>query len=716
MASATSITATTASDAASARVIVPTAATLRTPPRDLTALFAPESVAIVSASNHPGKYGNWLSVRSLRGPRPVHLINRTNPTVLGRSTSPSLTAVGSKIDLAIIAVPAAAFDGAIQDAIDARVSAIVAITAGLGEAGPQAAAQQRALVRRVRAAGISMVGPNCMGLLDTTSGLDATVNDFTPGSVAIISQSGNLAVDIGGHLADLGMGVSRFVSLGNSADVDAADLIDSCVQHKGTDAIAVYCEGFGDGRKFARSVARAHAAGKPVVLLSVGRGAASTRGAASHTGSMVTSNVVLAAMCESTGAELVTTPHGMAALLQALVRWKAPTGRKVAVLADGGGHGSLMSDSLEDVGMHVEEFGAQLSARVAAELPATAGTVNPVDVAGGGEQDITCFPRVVDVLGAGGEADAVMVTGLFGGYSHYDPAVTSTEIAAAASIVQAARRNPTPVFVHTVFTDSAPAKTLRDGGIPVYRSMEDAAWSLARITARAERRVDGVPETEAVAPALTETGYWPARRVLTDAGIPFGRAAEVSTFGEMRGFAADLQFPMVLKALGDEHKSDRGGVLLGIADHDELNAAWVDLQNRLAPPTVSIEEQLDLTDAVELIVGARQDPAFGTIVLVGLGGFFTELFSDIRCELGPVTVETAKEMLLALSGSEMLTGFRGRAPVDLDATAELVSSISHFAAAHPEIGEIECNPVAATPTGVTALDARIILLDPTEED
>lgn len=677
--------------------------------RDLSALFDPKSMAVVGASNNPGKYGNWLSVRALAGPRPAHLINRTSPSVLGQPTSPRLSAVGSKIDLAVIAVPAAAFEDAIEDAIEARVGAIVAITAGLGESGGAAAQRQRALVQRVRAAGISMLGPNCMGVLDTTTGLDATVNDFTPGSVSIISQSGNLAIDIGADLSDLGMGVARFVSLGNSADIDAADLIDSCVQHEGTEAIAVYCEGFGDGRKFARAVARAHHAGKPVILLSVGRGAASTRGAASHTGSMVTSSVVLEAMCESTGAELVSTPHEMAVLLQAVVRWKAPTGRRVAVLADGGGHGSLMSDCLEGVGMGVEEFGTALSERIAGQLPPTATTANPVDVAGGGEQDITCFPRVIDVLTDNDEADAVMITGQFGGYSHYDPAVTSAEIAAALSIAGASRRNKTPVFVHSVFPDSAAAATLRDGGIPVYRNMEDAAWSLERVTARAQRIVEGVPGTESVAPAVTETGYWPARRTLAGAGIRFGRAHEVSTIEQLRRLAADLQFPLVLKALGDEHKADRGGVLLGIADHDELEAAWSDVQDRLSPPSVSVEEQLDLSDAVELIVGARQDPVFGTIVLVGLGGFFTELFSDIRCALGPVTVRTAREMLLGLSGSAMLTGFRGRPPIDLQATAQLVSTLSHFAAAHPEIAEVECNPVAATSTAATALDARIVL-------
>lgn len=194
------------------------------------------------------------------------------------------------------------------------------------------------------------------------------------------------------------------------------------------------------------------------------------------------------------------------------------------------------------------------------------------------------------------------------------------------------------MFVHSVFPDSAPADALRNGGIPGYCSMEDAAWALERITARAQRLVEGVPRNRIRRTRADRDRYWPARRMLADAGIVFGPADEVSTIEQLQAVADDLQFPLVLKALGDEHKSDRGGVLLGIADHDMLEAAWTDLQDRLSLPSVSVEEQLDLSDAVELIVGARQDPPFGTIVLVGLGGFFTELFSDIRCALGPVTV------------------------------------------------------------------------------
>lgn len=677
--------------------------------RNLSSLFDPKSIAIVGASDNPAKYGNWLAVRALRGSRPVHLINRTSPSVLGRSTAPSIGATGSSIDLAVIAVPAARFDEAVDDAISAGVRAVVAITAGLGESGGDALVRQRALVEKLSAAGVSMLGPNCLGVLDTTTGLDATVNDFAPGSVSIISQSGNVAIDVGDHLITQGLGVARFASLGNCADLDAADLVDSCVDHDGTRAIAVYCEGFGDGRKFARAAARAHEVGKPVVLLSVGRGAASARGAASHTGSLVTSNTVLQAMCEATGAELVSSPHEMVALLQAMVTTRPPRGRRVAVLADGGGHASLTSDALDSHKLVVDQLTPELSAMVAAQLPATAGVSNPIDVAGGGEQDITCFARVVDVLAASDEADALVMTGYFGGYSHYDPAVADAEVDAAHAIAAAVADHDASLVVQTIYPSSAPARALRESGVAVYRDVEDAAWALHRLVERGQHAPRALPETVAPAEPVTDTGYWPARRALSAAGIAFGRGHEVRTLDELHEHSAELPFPLVLKALGDEHKSDRGGVVLSLTDRAQLDAAWTDLQDRLAPATTSVEEQLDLGDAVELIVGARHDAAFGTVVLVGLGGVYTELLADIRCALGPVDEAAASALLLGLQGAPLLTGFRGRPRVDLGSAARLVSALSHFAAAHPEIAEVECNPVAATPGGATALDARIIL-------
>lgn len=679
--------------------------------RDLSALFNPASIAIVGASNDPAKYGNWLAVRALRDQdkRRVHLINKTRSTILDHAAVPSLSALDEAVDLAVIAVPAASFDEAVDDAINAQVKAIVAITAGLGESGADGLARQNALVARLRDAGVAMLGPNCLGVLDNTTGLDATVNEFLPGSVSVISQSGNVAIDLAEHLREHGLGVARFASLGNCADLDVADLIDSCVDHEGTSAIAVYCEGFKDGRKFARAAARAVDAGKPLVLLSVGRGAASVRGAASHTGSLVTSSVVLEAVCEATGTELVSSPFEMANLLQALVRTRPPAGGRIGVLADGGGHASLASDSLEEVGLAVEEFSTGLTEQLVVELPPTATVSNPIDLAGGGEQDITCFARVARRLIESPETDAVLLTGYFGGYGDYDPAVVPAEIQAGHDLGELVARSGASFIAQSMFADSAPAQALRDSGIAVYRNVEHATWVLSRLAARAQVTAHPLPVLPPPDAALTEAGYWPARRALAAVGIPFVPAAEVATTDELDAAAANLQYPLVLKALGDEHKSDKGGVILNITDRHELLATWTDLQARLAPPTCSVEQMADLSDAVELIIGVRRDPTFGPIVLVGIGGVYTELLKDTRCALGPITTTQARDLLLSLRGSALLTGYRGTPAVNVDAAAELVAALSDYAAAHPEIGEIECNPIAVTPSLAVALDARIIL-------
>ncbi|MFD1210704.1 acetate--CoA ligase family protein [Arthrobacter sp. GCM10027362] len=667
------------------------------------------SIAVVGASNDPAKYGNWLASRALAGSRPAYLVNKTRASVLGRRAYPTLADVGEPVDLVLIAVPAAGFYDALDEAINAQVKAVVAVTAGLGEAGERERLRQEAVVRRLREAGISLLGPNCLGVLDHTTGLDATVNDFPSGSISIISQSGNVAIDVAGHFSGLGLGVARFASLGNCADLDVSDLIDSCVDHGGTEAIGVYCEGFQDGRKFAHAAARAAEAGKPVVLLSVGRGAASARGAASHTGSMVTSGVVLDAVCEATGTELVSSPNEMANLLQALVRTNPLTGRRVAVLADGGGHASLAGDSLEDAGLQVEEFSPEMQTQVAAELPPTAAVSNPIDIAGGGEQDITCFSRVARRLMESPEIDAVLMTGYFGGYSHYDIAVAPAEIQQGHDIGALAAETGASFVVQTMFADSEPAAALRESGVAVYRNVEDATWALERLARRVPRAVGRVPSLPPAAAPLTETGYWPARRTLLDIGIPFVPAAEVADIRELRSAAEQLSFPLVLKALGDEHKSDRGGVVVGIKDRYELEQTWADFQHRLEPPTCSVEQMADLSDGVELILGIRQDAAFGPIVLAGIGGVYTELLKDTRCALGPISTETAKNVLLSLRGAALLTGYRGRPAVDVDSAARLLSDLSVFAAEHPEIGELECNPVAVTPRGVVALDARLIL-------
>ncbi|MCI9889834.1 acetate--CoA ligase family protein [Micrococcales bacterium 31B] len=675
--------------------------------RDLGCLFDPAAVAIVGATDDTTKYGNWIARRALAGQRPVYLINPARESVLGQPAYPSVSAVGAPIDLAVIAVNARHFESAVADALGAGCKAIVGITAGLGESGEAGRAAEERITRRVRDTGALLLGPNCLGVLDHTTGLNLTSNDFPAGRIALLSQSGNVALELAIHCQDLGLGFSRFASIGNQADIDVANLIESCIEHEGTDAIAVYLEEFKSGRRFIRAAADAWAAGKPVVLLPVGRHSASARGAKSHTGALVSSAHVVDAACRAAGIERVDTPRGMAQLLSGLApRWET-RGRRVAIFSDGGGQASIASDCVEDAGLQVPEFSIDLSRALLRHLPPAAGVSNPIDVAGGGESDISCFDAVVGDLLDADEVDSVLMTGFFGGYHELSADLREGELAAARAIVERVRADRKLLTVHTMNSDSEAAAILREGGIGVYKSIDDAVWTLQRVTERAllaRQDLQLLPEPEE---PITRADYSAARHLLAEAGLPFVRAVDVMSADD--ALAANLRYPLVVKALGVEHKSDRGGVVLDIRSEDELRECLASLQAALRPPSFSVEEMAPLADAVELIVGVNWDPKFGPVVLVGLGGTLAEVMRDTVCAIGPVTETYARRMLSRLRGAALLTGVRGRPPVDIDAAARVIAQLSEFAAAHPEISEIECNPVAVTPGGAVCLDARIIL-------
>ena len=563
------------------------------------------------------------------------------------------------------------------------------------------------MAAKVRAAGARLLGPNSLGALDHTTGLSVASNEFPVGSVGVISQSGNLALELAGLLRDHDMGVSRFASLGNQADIDAADLIEAYAQHPGTSAIALYCEDFGDGQRLARAAHVASQAGKPVVLLTVGSTAASVRNARSHTGALASDQLVVGAACRAAGIEQVTSPAQMADLLQALVRTKAPGGRRLAILSDGGGHASVASDIATSAGLQVAEFPAELQSSIAEQLPSTAIVGNPVDVAGGGEQDIDSFARIVDQLVTSDDVDAVLLTGYFGGYESYGPKIGALELETARVMV--ANCADAAFVVQTMNARTPAATVLRTGGIAVYPGIDEAAWALGRLRHRQAHPPEGVPVSPPPSAETAEHGYHASRQILAAAGIPFVPAAQVSTAEDLLEAVTDLRFPLVLKHLGSEHKSDEGGVLLDITDSAALLRGWEMLQEHFPPAACSVEEMADLTHVTELLVGARRDPRFGSVVLVGIGGIFAEILSDVRCALAPVTPAAARDLLLGLRGSALLTGARGRPPVDIDAAALIVARLSRFAAEHPEIAEVECNPVAVTPRGAVALDARIVL-------
>jgi acyl-CoA synthetase (NDP forming) len=330
---------------------------------------------------------------------------------------------------------------------------------------------------------------------------------------------------------------------------------------------------------------------------------------------------------------------------------------------------------------------------------------NPVDLAGAGEQDITSFGRVTDLVLADPDIDSVLVTGYFGGYGDYGPELAAREIATAAVMADHVHRHGKPLALHTMCSDSAAADELRRNGIGVFRVVDDAARTLGMLADHAEHRAAARQLPPPAAP-VTGSGYWDARELLKANGITFPEARLTT---DVLVAAEEIGYPVVLKAMGLLHKSDAGGVAVGLSTPDELLTAHADMVQRLNVAEYCVEQMAG--GEVELIVGTRKDSRFGPVLMVGLGGVFAEVLKDVAFALAPVTLEEAETLLRGLKAAPLLFGARGRQPVDLAAAARAVAAISEVGAAHPEIAELEVNPLLATPAGCFGLDARIVLVE-----
>jgi acyl-CoA synthetase (NDP forming) len=679
---------------------------------DLSAFFDPRSVAIVGASNDPAKWGQWLSRGALKGERrrAVYLVNRNGGEVMGRKAFRSLAELPEPPELVALAVPAVAFEDAVGDAVAVGAKAIVAITAGLGELGPEGQARERAVAAQVRAAGARLLGPNCLGVFDAGAELDLGSNELQGGPVGLISQSGNLALELGLLLGEAGLGFSRFASIGNQADVEAAELVDAFAEHDPTGVITVYCEDFRDGREFARAAERARAAGKTVVLLTVGTSEVAMRAARSHTGALVSDLAAVDAACRAAGIVRVETPKELVDTAQAFLPRVRPAGPRIAVVCDGGGQGVIAAEVASTRGLELPPLGGDLSTRLGAVLPPTASTRNPVDLAGGGEQDFENFERVVRLVLESGDVDAALMTTYFGGYSEYADEFRPREVAVAEGMARVVAETGRPLVVHTMYWRSDPAAALRGAGVPVYGEIEAAAGALARLVESVDRPPTGVPDLPPPAPdGAVREGYWEARELLAAAGVRFAEARRVLGQDEAEAAAAALGYPVALKALGLEHKSDVGGVALSLADAPELGRALADMEARLSPAAYSIERMAPVAAGIELIAGVRRDRRFGPIVLVGVGGIYAELIRDVGVALAPVDAGQAEALLRSLRAAPLLLGARGRAPVDVAAAAQAIASLSTVAAERPSIAEVEINPLLVTPDGALGLDARLVL-------
>src|SRR6185437_12944722 len=496
--------------------------------RPIAALFDPASVAVVGASDDTRKWGNWLAQGALRGEahRPAYLVNHRAGEILGRPAYATLHDLPETPELVVIAVPGPAIAPTVETALELGARALVVISAGAG--GEQGGDHDAALAQRVRDAGAVLLGPNCLGVLDSGCRLELVPNPLPAGAIGLIYQSGNLALELGLMAAPEGLGFSRFASLGNQADLGATELVGAFAAHEPTEVIAVYIEDFRDGRAFARAAARAVAGGTPVIALAIDGSGAGSRAVQSHTGALASDGAAIDAALAAAGVHRVRTPRELVDAAQALLRAPAARGRRVAVLGDGGGHVSIAAAVAAQAGLEVPELSEVAMAPLRETLPAAAGVSNPIDLAGAAEQDVHVFDRIaLDLLGSG-EVDALLVSGYFGGYAEYGPETAADELHTAELMGAAVATAGRPVVAQTMYPYGPAAQALRRSGVPVYASVEQAAGALVLLAAHGAWQPETIPELPAPGPAATGDGYLAARALLAGAGIRFVAHHEVT--------------------------------------------------------------------------------------------------------------------------------------------------------------------------------------------
>ena len=706
----------------------------------LRPFFQPRSVAVVGASRDRASIGRRIleCLRDNRFQGALYPVNRQTAAMGGLAAYPSVNDLPEPVDLAVIAVPAPAVLSVVQDCAARGVRALVVITAGFAEVGAEGRALQQQLVDMVRAHGMRMVGPNCLGLLNTDPAirLNASFSPIFPptGPVAMSSQSGALGLAVLAAAKRLHLGLSTFVSVGNKADVSSNDLLQYWEEDPQTDVILLYQESFGNPRRFGR-IARRVARRKPIVAVKGGRTGAGRRAAGSHTAALAASDTAVEALFHQTGVMRAETLEEMLALAAALGTQPLPGGRRVGIVTNAGGPGILCADRCETGGLAVPTFSAQTQARLAAFLPPTAGLGNPVDLIASAREEN--FREALQIVGRSGEVDALIA--LYVSTGQADPRGMAQAIVeggtASGPEGETKPRRQVPLLVCWMGEEDKDSgvDAFAQAKIPTYAFPEIPALVLSKAAAYAEWRAQPtgmIPDFDdmdlGAARAccrrvdLERQGGWlsaeETRMVLTSARLPMAPGGLARTMDDAASLARQVGFPVAVKLASRTvvHKTEAGGVVLNLQDMESVRRAFVDIRQRLAQ-----DHRLDAMDGVivqpmvsggvELLVGVTHDPLFGPLLAFGLGGIHVEILRDVCFRITPLTDRDAKEMVRSIRGFPLLEGYRGHPPADLAAIEEILLRVSRLVEEVPEITELDLNPVFALPPGQGCLivDARI---------
>ena len=689
------------------------------------AFFRPRSVAVVGASRHRGTIGgevfhNLVSYGFRGAAFPV---NPAAPVVQDEIAYPSVEDIPGPVDLAVVVVPAESVPGVVQACGRKRVRALVVLSAGFAETGPEGRAKQQALVDTARAAGMRLIGPNCMGVLNTDPEvrLNATFAPAPPpqGRTAFMSQSGALGLAIMDYAGSLGVGLSTFASVGNKADISGNDLIRYWAQDPSTDVILLYLESFGNPRKFSR-IARRVAREKPIVAVKSGRSPAGSRATSSHTGALLAAaDVTVDSLFRQCGVIRTDRLEEMFDVASLLANQPPPKGRRVAILTNAGGPGILCADACVAEGLEVHSLAESTQAALRDLLPREASVENPVDMIASATPDQ--YRDAIRIVGRDPNVDALVVIFI-------PPLVTRPEDAARA-IVEGVRTLGRTKPVLAVFMQSrgVPAELrAADLRIPSYAFPEDAAIALARVAGYGEWLTRPLPppvqfgdvrRDEAVAivaAALGRGDQWlgPEEiwRLLACYGLPMVDQRIAPTAEEAARAAEELDVAVALKAVvaGLVHKTEAGAVRLNLRPGEVLATArhLTELLQGAGRVPSAFQVQRMAPAGVEMIVGVVHDPQFGPVLACGAGGVVVELLKDVSVRLTPLAAPDAEEMIRELKTYPLLTGYRGAAVHDIPALVDTVLRVGALVEELPQIAELDLNPILVHPSGVTIVDAR----------
>src|SRR5512139_1234159 len=692
----------------------------------------PGSVAVVGASRNPEKvgYGVYANLVQAGFPGPVYGVNPSGGELLGHPLFPTIESIPGPVDLGVFVVPPKAILSGIPALARKGMKAAIAISAGFKEVGGEGAALERGLIEAAKAAGIRVLGPNCLGLINNHAALNASFSRGTPpkGAISFFSQSGALCTAVLDWAIGENVGFSKFISLGNKADVSESDVMECLADDPETRVILGYVESIEDGRRFLR-VARDVTRRKPVVLVKAGSTAAGARAASSHTGSLAGSDRAYAAAFRQGGILRAGTVEELFDLALGFAMQPVPSGDRLLIVTNAGGPGILAADMAERLGIPLAEIRGELRAKLQQKLPPTAGLSNPVDIIGDARADR--YRAALAVLRDEPSVEIVLVL-------LTPQAMTEAEETARATVSVLAGSGKT-VFASFLgeATVGGARRILSAGGVPNYPVPERAVQAVHGMIRHARLRPEepgGEGEPPAARPPGAERsirsaldagrrtlGEEEARGILEAYGFSFpGHAFADTSAAAAEAFRALGSGKVVMKIVSPDvpHKTDVGGVRLSLSPGEEVARAFVEITSsvrRRAPSAwiagVSVQEMVE--GGREVILGMSRDPQFGPLLMFGMGGIYVEVLKDVSFRVAPLSRRDAEEMVRETRSYPLLASFRGSDPADEEAVVDAILRVSRLAADFPEIQELDVNPLLVLPKGRggRAIDCRMTIAE-----